>query len=110
MDPLTDDQFREVREAIEDYMKASRKLMMTILEMEPTEIPQDVMMATLGLALADYKVTSTGDAIREKMEEGSDYDLNLEDIQSKTIKQKMEQARHGPVPNQNQDKDQKEDK
>lgn len=99
MDRISDEEMESLREAMEEYMKASRKLMTAVLEMEPTSLPQDVMMAALGVALADHKVGEVGGAIRQKIEEGGDYDLNLDDIQSQTIRTKVEEFRHGPVPN-----------
>lgn len=99
MDRITDEEMEGLRQAMEEYMKASRHLMMTILEeIEPTDVPQDVMMATLGLALADYKVGEMGKELKRKLEEGGDYELNLEDIQSQTIRDKITEVRHGPVP------------
>lgn len=99
MDPLTDEQMDRLKEAFEQYMKTSRDLLVAVFENVTDDTPKELLTVGLEHFMADMELSAAGQALAEELEKGGNYDLNLDDIRSETIRRRMDEVRHGPVPN-----------
>lgn len=103
MDPLTDDQMDRLKEGFEQYMKSARDLLIAVFENVNEDTPHELLAAGLEHFMADMELSAAGKELVEELEKGGDYDLNLDDIKSQTIRDKITEVRHGPVPNTNKE-------